>query len=655
MATNNVDLFSYLPGLELTQSELLEAELLSQQILSAKFPTMDLREGTAIRDLVIRPSATLLALINKALVFYFSQNTLDGVTDATPQAFVDKMMTNWFLNRKLGRTSIINARLYFSKSKNITIYSDVFFSTDGTLRFSPLSNTSFTSAQLTFDANANQYYIDMDLKAAEAGTDYNITSGSLLYFTNFDPYFLHAEINYLKESAENIETNSEFITRAKTAISTRNLINVPSIQSNLLENFSTIDGVFPVGFGDPEMTRDQIQVIPPALGTPVWIHNGGCVDVYSRVALTSSTLQLPTDSNGTVLVTGAIYKIERSQFSGGEDDDTLPLLTNRSVTSVTWVDGISTALVTITVSNHGYTTGDLVTISGAIPVDLNGEKTITKVDDDTFTFTMPKDNVLPASGTILAGVPVLFSVNNSYWITGSVPTITRVGSVATATLLNNGLMPYDRVQISGSNEAEYNGTFIVTEATKDTFSFQVAGTPSTGNALTQVCKYVDRAYDLGFSDRQSLEVDFGSTHSNKTVSLTLYMFQNMDGIQSYLSDSSNRIMCADLLARGFNITLLDMVITGYENVTPNVTIANTVVTDYLALLLPGQPFVMSDLLSNLFIAGIQTIKTPIEVTYTKYWNDLLPNTTGIITDVLNPDDTTNIFLLNTLITTSTNI
>lgn len=649
MATNSTDLFSFLPGLEVTTDEVLEAELAAQQILTAKFPDIDLREGTALRDLVIRPSATLLALMNKALVFYFQQNTIDGVNDSTPQVFVDKLMSNWFLSRNLGRTAVINARLYFAKSKSIVLYPDIYFSTDGKLKFSPITTTSFSPTQLTFDSGANQYYVDVDLVASAAGKDYNISAGSLLYFTNFDPYFLHAEINYLKEVAEDIETNSQFISRAKSAISTRNLINVPSITSNLLDYFDMLDGVYPVGMGSQEMTRDQIKVLVPGVADPVWIHNGGCVDVYSRVPLASSIVQLLTDSTGKVKISGSIYKFERSNISGGATDDTLPLLDNKTVSSLTCVGTTATA----TVSSHGYSNGDQITISGATPSAYNGVHVISVTNSNVFTFSVPAATSSPAVGSISSGKPIPFIWSNDNWITASPSSITRISTTATVTYPNHGLMKYDRVMLSGANQAEYNGVFLVTDApTKDTFTVTVSGTPATPATGVLSIKLVDRINDVGFTDRQSLTVDFGNTYANQTVSFSLYFHQNINGIQDYLSDSSKRVLCGDLVARGFNLTLLDVGITGYNGPAPNATTANDVVTKYLSILEPGQPFVMSDLLSRLYAAGIQTIQTPLDITYTKYWNDLLGTTSGTILDVLNPDDTTNIFILNSLSTTN---
>jgi hypothetical protein len=230
---------------------------------------------------------------------------------------------------------VINARLYFARQKAIVVSSDVYFSPDNTLKFFPAAAISVSTGQLTFDSNNNEYYYDLDLVAEQEGSDYNISSGSLLYFSNFDPFFLHAEINFLKSTAVATESNTEFITRAQTAISTRNLINNRSITAKMLEDFAQLDGVSTIGYGDPEMIRDQIQAYVATLTPPyVFSHSGGCCDVYSRVPLTSGIVQYTADSNGKVQIGGAVYKFSRSQISGSAVADTLPFYLTKSVTSI---------------------------------------------------------------------------------------------------------------------------------------------------------------------------------------------------------------------------------------------------------------------------------------------------------------------------------
>lgn len=572
---NIVDLFSFLPGLQVTENELLEAELLSQQILQAQYPDMDIREGTAIRDLVIRPNATLLALLNKAILYYFAQNTIENVTDETTPAFVDKLMSNWFLTRKQGSKAIVNARLAFARQKSINLSSDVYFSVDGEIKFFPISDTVVSAEELSYDAYNNEYYVYVDLEAEREGTGSNISTGSLLYFSNFDPYFLHGEINFLRQTATNSETNTEFITRAGDAISTRNLINQPSIASNLLEAFPLLQTVKSVGYGDSEMLRDKVKIVAPEVEGSIWLHLGGKVDVYSRVPLSSSVIQLTTNDEGKVYLTGAIYKVLRSELSGGTDEDGIPF---------------------------------------AIP----------------FTVSNPNSEIKSVNSLVY---------ENDY---------------VTATIPDHGYTTNRYITISGADQTEYNGNFQIYQLTRDTVQYKPLTIPSITTATgVLTSKYVIPSKDLGFSDKQELILDFGALWANQTASFEVFFFQGLDGIQNYLEESSRRVVCGDLLARGFNIYLLDVSITAYNGPTPNSEAAFKIVENYLESLDPGETFVMSDLLSQLYANGIKTIQTPLDITYTKYTRDLLTPETGVITDTWNPNDSTSIFLVNKVTTDST--
>lgn len=648
-----INLFQYLPGLEVTPDELLEAELMAIQLLAARFPDIDMREGTGLRDLVVRPTATLLALAKKGIAFYFDQNTIKSVDDTTSTDFVDKLMSNWFLTRRSGNQAIINVRLYFATAKSFTLSAGTYFSINGTNRYFPYIPATYTSDQLTFDSGSGQYYIDLDLIAEAEGKDYEATTGSLLYFSNFDPYFLRGEINYLKQEASSSETNTEFLNRASSAISTRNLINTPSINSNLLEAFPIIEEIYTAGFGDAPMIRDLIKVLAPGIVNPIWIHNGGKVDIYCRVPLSSSIIQVTTDSNGQLVLTGSIYKIERSQISGGTDDDTLPFYNMISVSSITRT---STTATVATGSNHGYSSGDNIIISGATPSGYNKLATITATGLNTFTYTVDGTLTTPATGTIQCGKEIPFTQTNTNLVSVTPTSITRSSSTATVTYADHGLTIGERVLISGAGQAEYNGVkSIVDTPTKDTFTFTVTGTPATPATGTLVLKYVDRRYEVGFSDNQSLTLDFGITYANETVSLVIYYHQDLDGVQTYLSGNSNRVLCNDPLARGFNLTLLTANIVGYGVSAPDAQLANDVIKAYLTKLGPGEPFIMADLLSNLYNAGIKTIQTPITLSYTKYYKDMLGTTTGVITDVLDPGDPINIFVIDQVYTSAQTI
>lgn len=644
MATN---LYSIIQGLEVSADEIMQAELLAERILEAKYPDLDLRQGTGLRDLVIRPSATLLAMMNRALAYYFSQNTLTGVTDSSPTEIVDNILSNWFLERKAGKKSVINARMYFATKKNVSIGTETFFSPDNTKKFYPLTTYSFSPSDLIYESFSGEYYADIDLVADKEGSEYDLTSGSLLYFSNFDPYFLRGEINYLQEMATVTETNTQFISRAKTAISTRNLINVPSIDAKLKENFDYITSVTSVGFGDPEMYRDRILVTTPYTLDPVLIHIGGKTDVYTRVPLEIQVYQYPTDVNGVCSIQGPYLEIARSTFSGGSSEDTLPM--NRQKPIEALVASGTTATATIT--GHGFLVGEVVTISGATPAEYNGSFTIKGVSDpNTFTFILATAPASAASGTIIASVPVRFTVRYPSQVTLPA-TLTKSGDSVTLTCVNHGAMAGRYVGIKGANPVGFNGYFKIQSVTKDTITVtNTNGTlPATPLAEPSIV-VVNPMSDAGLSPNQLIEVDFGPAYANKTVSFTVTGYQGLAGIQNFLTSQDRRVLASDPLARGYNVYRLTIHIVGYNGAAPSSALCGQVATSYMESLDPGAPFIMADLISKLNDNGVETIKTPIGISYRYFNRDNIPYQTGTITDFLDPQDSTAIFMLENLTT-----
>lgn len=643
------DLYTVIQGLEVTPDEVLQAELLAEKILEAKFPDLDLRQGTGLRDLVIRPSATLLAIVNRAVAYYFTQNTIAGVNDSSPTEIVDKILSNWFLERKAGKKSVISARLYFATQKSISVGTQVFFSPDNVKKFYPLTSYSFSSSQLSYEPFSGEYYVDIDLVADKEGAGYDLTSGSLLYFSNFDPYFLRGEINYLRELATVTETNTQFIKRARTAVSTRNLINRPSIEAKVLEDFDYIKAVTSIGHGDPEMYRDLIKVVTPQTTDPVIIHIGGKVDTYLRVPLENQVTQYMTDGNGVCEIEGPFIEISRSTFSGGSEDDTLALTRDRTLSSLTRSGEVATA----TYTSHGYSVGEMVTISGATPAGYNGTFQIVSVPTpNTFTFTVDSGLATPATGTILAKVPVAFTINYPNRLTQPA-TITKSGTEVTISAPSHGIIPGRYVRVSGADQSGFNGYFLVDEVTKDTIKVTnlSSGLPDTATGSIEIT-FTNYMEDVGLSPRQKILVDFGPGYPFKTVSFSTYGFKGMDGIQAYFEDENRKVLAGDPLARGYNVYLLSVSIVGYNSTPPSAALCAEVTDAYVESLEPGAPFIMADLISRLNSAGVGTIRTPIEVNYRYFHRDNVPPKTGVITDFLDPKDRTSIFMLEALATSN---
>ena len=235
-------LYKTFEDLAVTRDDMLEAELLVQQILQAYYPTLDLREGSALRDIVLRPAATVAAILAKGTEKHLLDNRLDGVTDDTPTETVDSLASNLFLYRKAGSKAQAVVRVKFSlliPSDSVTVSPSSYFSIDNINRFKPVttyflekSNPAVSTDTLKRYTSVSEdyYYGDILCESDGEGEQFNITGGAeFLYFTVFDPYFIGAQCIALTQESVVTETNTQLVARAPEALSTRNLINNLSI------------------------------------------------------------------------------------------------------------------------------------------------------------------------------------------------------------------------------------------------------------------------------------------------------------------------------------------------------------------------------------------------------------------------------------------
>lgn len=100
------------------------------------------------------------------------------------------------------------------------------------------------------------------------------------------------------------------------------------------------------------------------------------------------------------------------------------------------------------------------------------------------------------AGSLIA---LLDAVLVSGYNSKSVTSITRSGSVATLTATAHGFVAGDVVLVSGANQTEYNGAFIISNVTANTFDYTVTGTPATPATGTITVKKAPAGWTKDFS------------------------------------------------------------------------------------------------------------------------------------------------------------
>lgn len=576
------NLYDVLSGIQVTADDITQATTFAKQYLQALSPDLDLREGIALGDTVLRPNATFLAMVKKGLDYYFANNTVSGITDTSDSSMVDKILSNFFIERNLGGKVTVNTRLYFLLgNRDIFISASNSFSMDNVVVFQPVQDVYIFSTDLTYDSARDEFYYDLLLTSTSNTASANNITGDFLYHSQVDPYFLSATVLYVAAQGTDPETNTQFIERSKSSLSTRNLINNPSIKYIVGSNYAFTQ-VVPKGYGDVEMIRDTVQVVNPITHSTTYadtIHTGGMVDVYVNDVTLSTTISYTTDTSGDIFIPALYVSNSRGvvyqTLKANTDTDSVPYAATMNVTYGSGTDPVGT---------------DFVSINTIVPN----------------LFTDPVINDVGFS--YLQCVKVNFPGYALANFTGSISGTTLTVSGLTGNIVVN-------TAITGSGVA---ANTIVTGGTYPTFTVNnsqtISSTAMVGtNTATLILNYFPNLYTL----QQLLD-----NNDNKVL------------CANYLARSLNNY------AIDVNITHIgSVVLTAAE-----LTAATTALKNYFSTLLAGQSLIVSNLIQVLLDqAKIPNLDVGITVTYTLF-DRYFTNITGTITSykTCNP---TEIFVL----------
>jgi hypothetical protein len=286
------------------EQALADADAFLTAYLSEKVPDADFSQGSVIRDFVVTAIAHVFAFLEQerkttrdqqSLLALSTQPESESVSDA-----VNALLSNWFITRKTGETARLTGTLHFSQASDVTLSPTTRFFRTTDLIYVPDVPSGYVipAGTLTPIFNTNNVVIDytttVNLRAQKVGTSYNVPPGRFVNSDLFNPFFTYAENTSYVQGGKNIESSTDMLARAPTAITVRNLVNTRSIDTVLRETFAGLVRVLPIGFGDPEMLRD----FSSEAVTRLRMHVGGHTDIY---------VQLPVSEVVETGVLGGVY------------------------------------------------------------------------------------------------------------------------------------------------------------------------------------------------------------------------------------------------------------------------------------------------------------------------------------------------------------
>lgn len=233
-----------------------------KQLFKELDPTLDMRDGLAIPDLLLEPSALLLKNFYQRLVTLEEKWSLDEYEELTTEQ-MDRLANNFALERLSGAKVRGRIRIYFT-SPTVTIYipQGTIFSTAGGLNYSTIQDYEFTATELLSHTDVVGYYCEIVVEATEEGSEYAISAGEIIS-TSTD-----TGIDYLRMiNPEDFwggapeETNEELYERIQNSITARNFMTNNGIKLILSELFDSTQDITIIGQGEMEMERDKVYDI----------------------------------------------------------------------------------------------------------------------------------------------------------------------------------------------------------------------------------------------------------------------------------------------------------------------------------------------------------------------------------------------------------
>lgn len=273
----------------ISQEQYDSAEATLIALIRAEYPTLDLRRGTVLRDILIRPASAVYALNTDRLAELETRTSLIAMADSpepiNPE-WANTVLANFGVSVSEGSRSSGQVIIRVDADRQYSIASGFRFTTIDGLTFATVRpyvarqvpDTTADDVKLHRSVDGSYYYFVVTVVAAESGDEYNITQGVAFDAVSSMFGFITAESYSDFVGGLDAETIRQAVDRLPVAVSYRALESRTAIEAKLRERFSgsgiSIQAVSSQGYGDRTQLRDKHN--------PHGFAVGSRVDVYVR-------------------------------------------------------------------------------------------------------------------------------------------------------------------------------------------------------------------------------------------------------------------------------------------------------------------------------------------------------------------------------------
>jgi hypothetical protein len=240
-------------------------------------PDFEIRNGSAASTMMVKPFSVMVSPYDDEAEFIKTQLSLADVSTLGSDS-VNQLISNLFIDRIVGQFAQGSVRVFFASAQDATVPGGTGFLDGAGQVFLAEEDTTISQAEMSLNKDGSQFYMDVNIVASNAGDSYNVAKNEIVSLETDISGVIRVTNPHKITRGLPTETDEEYVERAKLAITVRNLINRRSISTVLLNEFNTLASLQSIGFRDPEMIRDIVEIVTTQ--GPKDVHIGGHGDLY---------------------------------------------------------------------------------------------------------------------------------------------------------------------------------------------------------------------------------------------------------------------------------------------------------------------------------------------------------------------------------------
>lgn len=235
-----------------------DLETFLRERITQAFPNLNIQQTSALEDTLISPMRVFMEPLIRETKLVKLRQAVVANAERLSDDEIDAGMANFFESRRAGGYSRGTVRIYFTAPTTVSFTLIQVASTRGGLRFLPSPAQTVTKDEMVLNREGQEFYCDISYVAERRGDEYNVDRNEIISIANL-PAAARVRNPNRFDSGTPRENSIDFIARAESKLSDRNLTVSRGIFSELTDNFPSVRRIQVIGFKDPEMLRDVVR------------------------------------------------------------------------------------------------------------------------------------------------------------------------------------------------------------------------------------------------------------------------------------------------------------------------------------------------------------------------------------------------------------